>query len=89
VPVTVGDLDTAALFAISVPAATSSFESALLSATHGDGSGLRELALGFVVDIDGAPLVDAQWPSRATTRSTTRLRSRPADSPAPWPSGGR
>ena len=61
VPVTVGDLDTAALFAISVPAATSSFESALLAATHGDGSGLRELALGFVVDIDGSPLVDAQW----------------------------
>ena len=61
VPVTVGDLDTAALFAISVPAATASFESALLAATHGDGSGLRELALGFVVDIDGSPLVDAQW----------------------------
>jgi len=61
VPVTVGDLDTAALFTISVPAATSSFESALLAATHGAGSGLRELALGFVVDIDGSPLVDAQW----------------------------
>ena len=29
--------------------------------SHGDGSGLRTLALEFVVDIDGAPLVDAQW----------------------------
>ena len=61
VPVTVGDLDIAALFAVSVPAATSSFESALVAATGGDGSGLRELALGFVVDLDGSPLVDAQW----------------------------
>ena len=61
VPVTVGDLDTAALFTVSVPGATSSFESALVAASHGDGSGLRELALGFVTDIDGSPLVDAQW----------------------------
>jgi pimeloyl-ACP methyl ester carboxylesterase len=61
VPVTVGDLDSAALFAVSVPGATSSFESALVAASHGDGSGLRGLALGFVTEIDGAPLVEAQW----------------------------
>jgi pimeloyl-ACP methyl ester carboxylesterase len=61
VAVTVGDLDTAALFAVTVPGATSSFESALVAASHGDGSGLRGLALGFVTDLDGSPLVDAQW----------------------------
>ena len=60
-PVTVGDLDTAALLAVSVPQATGLFESALVDASHGDGSALRGLALSFVLDIDGAPLVDAQW----------------------------
>ena len=60
-PVTVGDLDTASLFAVSVPGFTPLYESALVSAAHGDGSGLRALALEFVVDVDGAPLVDAQW----------------------------
>ena len=61
VPVTVGDLDAAALFAVTVPGATSSFESALVAASHGDGSGLRGLALGFVTEVDGIPLVDVQW----------------------------
>ncbi len=60
-PVTVGDLDTASLFAVSVPGFTPLYESALLAASHGDGSDLRALALEFVVDVDGAPLVDAQW----------------------------
>ena len=60
-PVTVGDLDTASLFAVSVPGFTPLYEAALVSASHGDGSGLRALALEFVVDVDGAPLVDAQW----------------------------
>jgi len=60
-PVTIGDLDTAALLAVSVPQSTGLFESALVDAAHGDGSGLRGLALSFVLDIDGAPLVDAQW----------------------------
>jgi pimeloyl-ACP methyl ester carboxylesterase len=60
-PVTIGDLDTAALLAVSVPQSTGLFASALIDASHGDGSGLRGLALSFVVDIDGAPLVDAQW----------------------------
>ncbi|MGA2836492.1 MAG: alpha/beta hydrolase [Acidimicrobiales bacterium] len=60
-PVTVGDLDTATLFAVSVPGFTPLYYSALVDASHGDGSALRGLALEFVVDIDGAPLVDAQW----------------------------
>jgi hypothetical protein len=60
-PVTVGDLDTATLFAVSVPGFTPLYDSALVAASHGDGSGLRGLALEFVVDVDGAPLVDAQW----------------------------
>jgi hypothetical protein len=60
-PVTVGDLDTATLFTVSVPGFTPLYESALVSASHGDGSGLRSLALEFVIDIDASPLVDAQW----------------------------
>ena len=60
-PVTLGDLDTATLFAISVPGFTPLYYSALVAAIHGDGSGLRSLALEFVVDVGGAPLVDAQW----------------------------
>ncbi len=60
-PVTVGDLDTATLFALSVPAFTPSFYEALTAAAHGNGAPLRNLALLFVDDIDGAPLVDALW----------------------------
>ncbi len=60
-PVTVGDLDTAALFAVSVPETTSSFLAALVAAEHGNGSPLRTLSLGFETDVDGAPLVDALW----------------------------
>jgi len=60
-PVTVGDLDTASLFAVSVPGFTPLYESALVAASQGNGSDLRALALEFVVDVDGAPLVDAQW----------------------------
>ena len=60
-PVTLGDLDTASLFAVRVPGFTPLYESALVDAAHGDGAALRSLALEFVVDVDGAPLVDAQW----------------------------
>jgi pimeloyl-ACP methyl ester carboxylesterase len=60
-PVTVGDLDTATLFAVSVPGFTPLYYSALVAASRGDGRGLRSLALEFVVDINSAPLVDAQW----------------------------
>ena len=61
VPVTVGDLDTATLLALSVIQFTPAYEAALVAASHGDGSQLRTLAREFVVDIDGSPLVDAQW----------------------------
>jgi pimeloyl-ACP methyl ester carboxylesterase len=59
--VTVGDLDTATLFALSVPGFTPSFYEALTAAAHGDGVPLRSMALLFVDDLDGAPLVDALW----------------------------
>jgi pimeloyl-ACP methyl ester carboxylesterase len=60
-PVTVGDLETAALFAISVPDFTSGFYTALKDATAGNGAPLRSLALAFVRDINGDPLVDPLW----------------------------
>ncbi len=61
VPVTVGDLDTASLFATSVPGFIPAFESALVAASAGDGAPLRSLSLEFATDIDGAPLVDPLW----------------------------
>jgi pimeloyl-ACP methyl ester carboxylesterase len=60
-PVTVGDLDGATLFALSVPGSTGSYYNALVAADHGNGTPLRTLSLGFAEDIDGAPLVDPQW----------------------------
>ena len=60
-PVTVGDLDTATLLALSVPQFTPSYYPALLAAEHGNGTQLRTLALAFATDTDGAPLVDPQW----------------------------
>jgi pimeloyl-ACP methyl ester carboxylesterase len=60
-PVTVGDLDTATLFALSVPAATPGYYAALIAAGHGDGAPLRTQALAFATDVNGAPLVDPQW----------------------------
>jgi pimeloyl-ACP methyl ester carboxylesterase len=60
-PVTVGDLDTATLFAISVPDFTPTFYAALTAAEHGNGAPLRNLALAFVRNVDGTPLVDALW----------------------------
>lgn len=59
--VTVGDLDTATLLTLSVPAFTSSFFQALVAAHNGNGAALRALALEFVTDIDGASLVDSLW----------------------------
>ncbi len=61
VPVTVGDLDTATLLALSVPQFTASYYPALLAAEHGNGTQLRTLALAFATDTNGAPLVDPQW----------------------------
>ncbi len=60
-PVTVGDLDTAALLTVSVPAFAPSFYSALVAARDGDGAPLRALALELETDVDGAPLVDPLW----------------------------
>jgi pimeloyl-ACP methyl ester carboxylesterase len=60
-PVTVGDLDTATLFAVSVQQFTPEYYAALIAADHGNGAPLRTLALEFATDIDGAPLVDPQW----------------------------
>jgi pimeloyl-ACP methyl ester carboxylesterase len=60
-PVTVGDLDTATLFALSVPGFTAEFYAALVAAHNGNGAPLRDMALLFDTDIDGAPLVDALW----------------------------
>ncbi len=61
VPVTVGDLDTATLFDLSVPGFTPSYETALVAARSGNGAPLRSLALEFATDVDGTPLVDPQW----------------------------
>lgn len=60
-PVTVGDLDTATLFTISVPDFLTSFYEALKTAEHGNGGPLRDLALSFVRNTDGSSLVDALW----------------------------
>ena len=60
-PVTVGDLDTATLFALSVPETTTTYLQALVAAKGGNGAPLRQLALEFVDDVDGTPVVDPQW----------------------------
>ena len=60
-PVTSGDLDTAALLALSVPGAQDGFLDALTAAGHGDGGPLRSLALDAVLEGDGSSLVGAQW----------------------------
>ena len=56
-----GDLDTAALFALSVPETTGPLLAALVAAEHGNGSPLRGLSLELETDVDGASLVDALW----------------------------
>ncbi len=61
VPVTIGDLDTATLFDLSVPGFTPTFEAALVAARYGNGAPLRFLSLELMNDIDGSPLVDALW----------------------------
>jgi pimeloyl-ACP methyl ester carboxylesterase len=60
-PVTLGDLDTAALFAVSVPETQAPFMSALGAAEKGDGGPIRSIALQFQEDVDGAPLEEALW----------------------------
>jgi pimeloyl-ACP methyl ester carboxylesterase len=60
-PVTVGDLDSATLLALSVPQLTPQYESAVASAATGDGTPLRSLALTLELDINLAPLGDPLW----------------------------
>ena len=60
-PVTVGDLDTATLLALSAPDFTPSYPTALFDALHGNGTPLRQLALALDDNLSGAPLVDASW----------------------------
>ncbi len=61
VPVTVGDLDSATLYYLSVPTFASSYPSALVAAEHGNGGPLRSLSVGFWEDLNGASLVGPQW----------------------------
>jgi pimeloyl-ACP methyl ester carboxylesterase len=60
-PVTLGDLDTATLFYLSVPSFGGMFTTALVAASAGNGAPLRALALEIEVDLDGASLVGPQW----------------------------
>jgi len=61
VPVTLGDLYTATLFALSVPSYAAAFPRAVASALAGDGSGLRALALDLEQDLNGSSLVGPEW----------------------------
>ncbi len=60
-PVTVGDLDAAALLYLSVPNLIGAFPAAVQSAAHGDGTPLRQTSLTFFTDLDGSSLVDPLW----------------------------
>ncbi len=73
-PVTLGDLYTATLFWISVPAYAPGYPAALRAAAAGNGAPLRALSTSFEVDISGAPLVGPQW---ATTCQDTASRPSP------------
>lgn len=79
-PITVGDLDTAALLTLSVPGFTPDFYSALLAARDGDGTPLRSLARELETDVDGSSLVDPLW---AITCNDT------AHHPGPTTAGGQ
>ena len=79
-PVTEGDLDTATLFALSVAQSTGSFYSALIAAKGGNGVPLRNLALEFAADINGAPLVDPLW-----AITCNEAADHPGRSPPAWP----
>lgn len=76
-PVTVGDLATATLFALSVPRFAPGFPTALVQAAAGHGGPLRELALGFEQDLDGTSLVGAEW-----TYTCNDARSHPSPAAA-------
>jgi len=59
--VTVGDLDTATLFYLSVPEYAGTFPEALSAAIAGNGVPLRSLSLDFEQDLDGSSLVGPLW----------------------------
>ncbi|MHB8219404.1 MAG: alpha/beta hydrolase [Acidimicrobiales bacterium] len=70
VPVTVGDLATATLFALSVPTFAGTFSTALVDAAHGNGTKLRQLSLEFELDLNGTSLVGPQWAYTCNDAST-------------------
>ena len=103
-PVTVGDLDTATLFDLSVPVRPLVLPGADARPEPATGAPLRTLALGFATDIDGAPLVDPQWAiicndaashpgpvaagNQARALSAGTPSSGPTRSRTPWAVGG-
>ncbi len=60
-PVTVGTLDTATLYYVSVPKFAGGYPAALEAAIHGNGGPLASMALGFFTDLDGSSLVGPLW----------------------------
>jgi pimeloyl-ACP methyl ester carboxylesterase len=60
-PVTEGDLNTATLLFLSVPALTPGYIPALASAATGNGAPLRSVALGLETDLNGSSLVGPLW----------------------------
>jgi pimeloyl-ACP methyl ester carboxylesterase len=62
-PVTEGDLASALLLHLTVPGLFNfgAFATAALNAEHGNGAGLRSMALNLWTDIDGTSLVDPYW----------------------------
>ncbi len=60
-PVTVGTLDTATLYYLSVPRFAAGYPAALEAALHGNGGPLASMALGFFTDLDGSSLVGPLW----------------------------
>ena len=61
VPVTDGDLDTAALFYLTVPHFAGDFAHAVAAAGAGDGAPLRSMAVSFSTDIDGSSVLGPLW----------------------------
>lgn len=60
-PITLGDLDTATLFYLSVPNFAGNYLPAVAAANRGDGAQLRALAVAFATDIDGSSDIGPLW----------------------------
>ncbi len=69
-PVTEGDLATATLLYLSVPALTPGYLPALQSAAAGNGGPLRSVAAGLETDLDGSSLVGPLWTITCNDAST-------------------